>query len=176
MTRLNTMLLRLHATSIAQSLGLLFILGGCALLMRSWAVAGLFALVLFAQMVGVPIASTMMGRAAFRRGFLAGAHNAVDQLTPRLVGGAHQDQDQDGFADEYTEDLTSLSQDADPVLPSNVVDGGSSAGTEDTDLSAPAAWDEPEDEEAETETGEMDIDLEDETETELEEIAERHGH
>ena len=41
----------------------------------------------------------MLGRAAFRRGFIQGGQYAIDELTPRLATGREADDDDDGFID-----------------------------------------------------------------------------
>ncbi|MFC0673992.1 monovalent cation/H(+) antiporter subunit G [Brachybacterium hainanense] len=168
--RFRDALMRMHATSKPQTLGLMLVLAGTALLGRSWAGAGFLLLVLLAQMVTVPVASTMVGRAAFRRGFVRGGQYAVDELSPRLAASDDVDDDEDGFLDEYVDEARGVTVRDEDRFPENTVVPAPTA----EDLSTIANWDEPEPEERvedEDDRG-IDIDIEDETELEAEHLAE----
>lgn len=162
--RFRDVLMRMHAASKTQLLGLLLILAGAALIAGSWPVAGMLLVVVLVQMVTVTISSTMVGRAAFRRGFVSGLHYAVDDLTPRLAEDMDEDLDDDGFVDELD---SGTGRDEDSAVPTNVV----SHRHGDSDLTMRSAWDEPEHESEEVDVT-VDIDLEDETEAELEPLLE----
>jgi multicomponent Na+:H+ antiporter subunit G len=167
--RFPNVLMRMHAASKPQTVGLVLILSGAALIIGSWAIAGMLALVLAAQMITVTVASTLVGRAAFRRGFVSGGQYAVDQLTPRLA--VTTEGGESGFVEEVEGKDVALAAEDSQDFPDNAI---VVAGPE-TDLSLPSSWDEPEPEENEDESADdsLDIDLQDETETELEDVAER---
>lgn len=167
--RFDDPLMRMHATSKPQTLGLMLVLAGAALMGRSWAGAGMMLLVLLAQMVTVPVASTMVGRAAFRRGFVRGGQYAIDELTPRLATADDVDDDEDGFLDEYVpsvEEGTAADQDR---FPENVVASEAPAA----DLTTIRNWAEPEPEELAAGDEALDVDIDDETELEAEQLAEQ---
>lgn len=170
--RFGDALTRTHAASKPQTLGLLLVLAGTALLGRSWAGAGLLLLVLLAQMATVPVASTMVGRAAFRRGFIRGGEYAVDELSPRLAHADDIDDDEDGFLDEYLGDEGDSAETVEDRFPENrvpVPDGRSPSA----DLTTASMWEEPEAGEAESGDGGLDVDLGDETEREAGDLAGR---
>jgi multicomponent Na+:H+ antiporter subunit G len=166
--RFHDVLRRMHAVSKPQTLGLLLILAGTALIVGSWSLAGSMLLVMLAQMATVTVSSTMVGRAAFRRGFVSGSEYTVDELTPRLAATFDEDDDEDGFVDE--EQGPHLGEERPGRFPENVVGGAH----QHADLSTLSNWDEPEDESGPSAL-DLDIDLEDETEKELEEVVERRG-
>lgn len=169
--RFEDVLSRMHASSKPQTLGLMLVLAGAALASGSWAVAGMMLLVLLAQMLTVPVASAMVGRAAFRRGFVRGGAYAIDELSPRLTSEGDEDDDEDGFVDEFEgdEDGTIAIQ-SDDRFPENVV--RPAEHTAALDLSNWGDEDEDADEDA-SDDDELDVDLADETEVEAGEIAER---
>lgn len=168
MARFEDVLSRMHASSKPQTLGLILVLAGAALAAGSWSIAGVLLLVLFAQMLTVPVASAMVGRAAFRRGFVRGSSYAIDELSPRLADPEDVDDDEDGFVDEFEgdEDGTMAIQAAER-FPENVVPPEDHTAA--LDLSN---WGEEESED-EDDTSDLDIDLADETEIEAGQIAER---
>lgn len=170
--RFDHVLMRAHATLVPASFGMMMILGGSALLIGSWAVAGMFLLVQLAQMTTVPIATTMVGRASFRRGFVAGEVYAFDELSPRLTVAVDDDDEDDGFVDELVSEDSVLSAETEREFPSNEI----SPSSAESDLSGLSNWDEPESDSDDEDAGSgIDIDLEDETETELEDVAERRS-
>ncbi|UVY85307.1 monovalent cation/H(+) antiporter subunit G [Brachybacterium sp. NBEC-018] len=169
--RFDGVLARMHATSKPQTLGLVLVFGGVALLVGSWALAGMLVLVLVAQMLTVPVASTMVGRAAFRRGFVRGGEYAIDELTPRLADVGDEDDDEDGFLDEGDDPHEGLGAQAeDHRFPENVVAAEDAAGAV-----IDHNWDvdEDEDDDLGPDPESYDLDLGDETEREAEEVAER---
>lgn len=167
LNRFNDALTRIHSASKPQTLGLMLVLAGAALAAGSWSLAAMMLAVMLAQMSTVPVASVMVGRAAFRRGFVRGGQYAVDDLTPRMADPDDQDDDEDGFIDEGFDDHEGLTGGEDR-FPENVVDTGSP----DTDLTLPN-WEEPEAGAGAGDDDGLDVDLADETEREAGEVAER---
>lgn len=72
LNRFSDVLTRIHAASKPQTLGLMLVLAGAAIAAGSWSLAAMMLVVMLAQMTTVPVASAMVGRAAFRRGFVRG--------------------------------------------------------------------------------------------------------
>ena len=166
LNRFDGVLMRIHAASKPQVLGLILVFAGASLAAGSWSLAGFLLLVLLAQMLTVPVASVMVGRAAFRRGFVRGGDYAIDELTPRLADTDDEDDDEDGFVDEAGDDHEGMAGGGHDRFPENVVVG---AGEPLTDHN----WEEPEGGGDVEDEDVIDIDLEDETEREAEEVAER---
>src|SRR5699024_9910992 len=159
----------MHATSKPQSLGLLLVLAGVSLAAGSWSLAAFMLVVLMGQMATVTVSSAMVGRAAFRRGFVRGGDYAIDELSPRLAGPSDDDDDEDGFVDSAEDDdHEGMAADGQERFPENVVTAQETAGAV-TDRN----WSEPEAGGLEEDTDTIDVDLEDETELEAEEVAER---
>lgn len=167
LNRFNDVLTRIHSASKPQTLGLMLVLAGAALAAGSWSLAAMLLVVMLAQMTTVPVASVMVGRAAFRRGFVRGGQYAVDDLSPRLADVDDQDDDEDGFIDEGVDDHEGLTG-GEERFPENVVDTDTAA----SDLSLPN-WEEPEAGAGDSDDEDLDVDLADETEREAEEVAER---
>ncbi|GAA1489203.1 monovalent cation/H(+) antiporter subunit G [Brachybacterium sacelli] len=167
LNRFQGVLMRLHAASKPQTLGLMLVFAGVSLHVGSWSLASFLLVVLLAQMLTVPVASIMVGRAAFRRGFVRGGDYAIDELSPRLATPSDDDDDEDGFIDEEDDDHEGLASDGEERFPENVVATTADAVTDRN-------WEEPEAGADEVEdTDIIDVDLEDETEREAEEVAER---
>ncbi|APX32861.1 sodium:proton antiporter [Brachybacterium sp. P6-10-X1] len=167
LNRFDGVLMRLHAASKPQTLGLLLVFTGVSLHVGSWGLASFLVVVLLAQMTTVPVASIMVGRAAFRRGFVRGGDYAIDELSPRLATPSDDDDDEDGFIDEAGDDHEGMASDGEERFPENVVATTADAVTDHN-------WEEPEAGSADVDDGDIiDVDLEDETEREAEEIAER---
>jgi len=167
LNRFDGVLMRIHAASKPQVLGLILVFAGASLAAGSWSLAGFLLLVLLAQMLTVPVASVMVGRAAFRRGFVRGGDYAIDELTERLATPADDDDDEDGFVDDEGDDHEGMHEGTRELFPENVV---VDSVTPLTDRN----WEEPEDSAEDVEDEDvLDIDLEDETELEAEEVAER---
>jgi multicomponent Na+:H+ antiporter subunit G len=167
LNRFDGVLMRIHAASKPQVLGLILVFSGASLVAGSWALAGFLLVVLLAQMLTVPVASVMVGRAAFRRGFVRGGDYAIDELSERLASPTDDDDDEDGFVDDEGDDHEGMHDGAKELFPENVV----------TDSVTPLTdpnWEEPEDGADDVEDEDvLDIDLDDETELEAEEVAER---
>lgn len=170
LNRFDGVLMRIHAASKPQTLGLLLVFTGVALVAQSWSLAGFLLVVLLAQMGTVPVASVMVGRAAFRRGFVRGSDYSIDELSERLADADDEDDDEDGFIDESTEDgHEGMAHDTEDRFPENVVDP-EAVGRAVTNHN----WDEPEaGGSMGPDAGSLDVDLDDETEREAEEVAER---
>lgn len=154
LVRFPEVLSRTHAASKPQTLGLILMVAGMALVLRTVEGLCLAVLVLLAQMATVPVSSTLLARAAFRRGFVRGGAYAIDELSPRLARTLDEDDDEDGFIDEdeLGPEVGDFA-DADERFPTNVVGGGSSG----SDLSRLSNWDEAESEPL-VEPEEIDID------------------
>jgi multicomponent Na+:H+ antiporter subunit G len=89
MVRLPDLLSRMHAATKPQVLGLALVLLGVALRLRDVRSLGLLALVLLFQLATTPIASHMVGRAAFRAGQVRRELLVVDDLSDVIEG--HQE-------------------------------------------------------------------------------------
>ena len=169
LNRFSNVLMRIHAASKPQTLGLLLVFAGASLAAQSWQLAGFLLVVLLIQMMTVPVASVMVGRAAFRRGFVRGGDYAIDELSPRLAQESDDDDDEDGFIDA-SDDLGGMTVDGEDRFPENVLS---------TDTAEAAAvhlnWEEPEGDGDDfgDDRAALDVDLDDETELEAEEVAER---
>lgn len=169
LARFDDVLPRLHVTSKPQVFGLGLIMAGTAVAVGTWAAAGMLLLVLLAQMITVPVSSTMMARAVFRRGFVTEGAYAIDELTPRLARSDDEDDDEDGFADEYQSPAGPDEDGAEAgVLPENVLPEHELV---DTELGELTNWDEPEAGPLPEQDANLDVDLEDETEREAGSIA-----
>lgn len=167
LNRFDGVLMRIHAASKPQVLGLMLVFSGAALYTGSWSLAAFLLVVLLAQMLTVPVSSVMVGRAAFRRGFVRGGDYAIDELSPRLADSDDDDDDEDGFVDEEGDDHRGMADGDVDRFPENVV-------TETVEPLTDTNWVDPEERAAEVEDEDIiDIDLDDETELEAEEVAER---
>ena len=159
--------LRLHSAAKPPGLGRIRVFARAALAAGSWSLAGFLLLVLLAQMLTVPVASVMVGRAAFRRGFVRGGDYAIDELSERLASPSDDDDDEDGFVDDEGDDHEGMHEGTRELFPENVV----------VDTVTPLTdhnWVEPEDVADDVEDEDvLDIDLEDETELEAGQVAER---
>ena len=167
LNRFDGGLMRIQAASTPQVLGLSLVCAGAARAAGSWSLAGFLLLVLLAQMLTVPVASVMVGRAAFRRGFVRGGDYAIDELSERLASPSDDDDDEDGFVDDEGDDHEGMHEGTRELFPENVV----------VDTVTPLTdhnWVEPEDVADDVEDEDvLDIDLEDETELEAGQVAER---
>lgn len=167
LNRFDGVLMRTHAASKPQVLGLILVFSGAALYSGSWSLAAFLLVVLLAQMLTVPVSSVMVGRAAFRRGFVRGGDYAIDELSPRLADSDDDDDDEDGFIDEEGDDHQGMADGDMDRFPENVV-------TETVEPLTGTNWMDPEEQAGDVEDEDIiDIDLEDETELEAEEVAER---
>ena len=121
LVRFPDVLSRMHAASKPQTFGLILLMVGAALASRSWAITGMLVVVVGSQLLTITAASAMLGRAAFRRGFVHGGQYAIDELTPRLAMGTHTDDDDDGFIDTDPRAGVDGGLDLSEPMPSNVV-------------------------------------------------------
>ena len=80
LVRLPDLFSRSHAAAKPQLLGLMLLLAGLTLTLRSWKWVAISAAVLAIQVVAAPVASHLLGRAAYRGGLAKTAHLVVDQL------------------------------------------------------------------------------------------------
>lgn len=167
LNRFDGVLMRLHAASKPQTLGLLLVFIGVSLVAQSWQLAGFLLVVLLAQMATVPVAAAMVGRAAFRRGFVRGGDYSIDELTPRLADSSDEDEDEDGFIDEV-DDHEGMVHETEDRFPENVVAPSTAAHA----LTG-HNWEQPEVGTLGPDDDSIDVDLFDETEREAEEVAER---
>ena len=167
LNRFDGVLMRIHAASKPQVMGLILVFAGAALVAGSWSLAGFLLVVMLAQMLTVPVSSVMVGRSAFRRGFVRGGDYAIDELSPRLADTGDDDDDEDGFIDEDGDDHVGMADADQDRFPENVV-------TTTVEPLTDPNWEEPEGGAAHIEDEDvLDIDLDDETELEAEEVAER---
>jgi multicomponent Na+:H+ antiporter subunit G len=80
LVRLPDVLTRMHAATKPQVLGLLLVLIGAGLRLHSVADLGTLVLVGLFQLLTVPVAAHMVGRAAYRTGRADHEHLVVDEL------------------------------------------------------------------------------------------------
>ncbi|MFI9104458.1 monovalent cation/H(+) antiporter subunit G [Streptomyces fildesensis] len=83
--RLPDTLTRMHAATKPQVLGLLLVLVGVALRLRSWVDVGTLVLIGTFQLMTVPVAAHMVGRAAYRTGQVRGDQLVLDELDDHLT-------------------------------------------------------------------------------------------
>jgi len=95
--RFPDVLSRMHATAKPQALGLLLVLAGTALRLRTVADVTTLVLVGAFQLLTVPVSAAMVGRAAYRAGEVAEDTLAEDSLAARLA--SQQDPTVDPDAD-----------------------------------------------------------------------------
>ncbi|MFI7605391.1 monovalent cation/H(+) antiporter subunit G [Micromonospora sp. NPDC049366] len=74
---------RMHAATKPQTLGVLLLLAGVALRLRSPADVGMVALVALFQLATAPVAAQMIGRAAYRSGRVDRSLLDTDELAGR---------------------------------------------------------------------------------------------
>ncbi|MDQ2623913.1 MAG: monovalent cation/H(+) antiporter subunit G [Actinomycetota bacterium] len=79
--RFPDLLARMHAGTKPQVLGMLFMLIGLGVRLRSWGVAGLLLLVILFQMLTAPVGAHMVARAGYRTGKVRTEDLAFDELT-----------------------------------------------------------------------------------------------
>jgi len=80
MLRLPDVLTRMHSATKPQTLGLLLILLGTGLRLRTPFAVGTLVLVALFQVLTAPVAAHMVGRAAYRAGRTGRTHLVVDEL------------------------------------------------------------------------------------------------
>lgn len=89
--RFPDVLSRMHAATKPQVLGLLLVLLGVGLRLRSSIDVGTLVVVAVFQMLTTPVAAHMVGRAAYRTGNVRADALAFDELTDDLAGGDSAD-------------------------------------------------------------------------------------
>lgn len=82
--RFPDLLTRMHAATKPQVLGLLLIIVGLGLRLRSPTDIGMLALIALFQLLTAPVSAHMVGRTAFRRARVRRDLLIVDELTPAL--------------------------------------------------------------------------------------------
>lgn len=87
LVKLPDVLSRLHAATKPQALGLLLALIGVALRLREGRALGTLALIGFFQLITTPVASHMVGRAAYRTGQADADSLVRDELDDQLSDG-----------------------------------------------------------------------------------------
>lgn len=81
LVRFPDLLSRMHAATKPQVLGLVLMITGLSVELRSPAVLGTLALVLIFQMITAPVAAHMVGRAGYRTGKVRSEALVRDELT-----------------------------------------------------------------------------------------------
>lgn len=84
LVRFRSLYMRMHAATKPQTLGLLLILTGLALTLRSWSAFGTLILVAIAQSLTAPVSAHMLSRAAYREGLVRPAQFDFDELDAAL--------------------------------------------------------------------------------------------
>lgn len=82
--RFKSLYMRMHAATKPQTLGVLLILTGLALTLRSWWAFGTLILVAIAQALTSPVSAHMLSRAAYRQGLVRPAQFDYDELDDAL--------------------------------------------------------------------------------------------
>ena len=84
LVRFPDTLSRLHAVTKPQSLGLVLVLVGLALTLRSWAAATTLLIAAAAQFFTSPVSAHLVGRTAYRNGRVDRRNPDVDELSEAL--------------------------------------------------------------------------------------------
>lgn len=113
--RFPDLLARMHAATKPQVLGLILVLAGLSLRLRSWgAVATLFLVVIF-QLLTSPVAAHMVGRAGYRTGKVRTDLLVVDELTRDQDAAEREDVGEHGGAG--SDDRPAPREGAEPAAP-----------------------------------------------------------
>ncbi len=91
--RFPDVLSRMHAATKPQVLGLLLILAGVGLRLRDPGTIGILLTIAVFQLLTTPVASHMVGRAAYRAGHVREDLLVTDELSPTLSGDEPPDDD-----------------------------------------------------------------------------------
>ncbi len=83
--RFPDLLSRMHAATKPQTLGLILVLAGLALRLRTCGAVGALVLVAVFQLLTEPVAANLVGRAGYRTGKVRQDLLVVDGLTPELT-------------------------------------------------------------------------------------------
>lgn len=84
LVRFKSLYMRMHAATKPQTLGLLLILTGLALTLRSWSAFGTLVLVAVTQALTAPVSAHMLSRAAYRENLVRPGHFDFDELDEAL--------------------------------------------------------------------------------------------
>jgi multicomponent Na+:H+ antiporter subunit G len=84
LNRFPDTLSRLHAATKPQTLGLILILAGLALTLRTWATVTTLVLLAATQFFTSPVSAHLVGRAAYRNGYVDTDTLEVDELSDAL--------------------------------------------------------------------------------------------
>ena len=82
--RFSTLFVRMHAAAKPQTLGLLLILLGLALSLRSWSAFGTLVIVGISQALTAPVAAHMVSRSAYRAKVVGPESQQIDELDEAL--------------------------------------------------------------------------------------------
>ncbi len=85
LVRLPDLFSRMHAATKPQTLGLLLILAGAAIRLESVAATAMILVAAALQLLTSPVASHMVGRAAYRARFIPADRLVVDELSDDLA-------------------------------------------------------------------------------------------
>lgn len=83
--RFPDLLARMHAGTKPQTLGLILVLAGLALRLRTGGAVWALVLVVLFQLLTAPVAAHLVGRAGYRTGKIRKDLLVVDELTPELT-------------------------------------------------------------------------------------------
>lgn len=84
LVRFPDVLSRMHSATKPQTLGLLLIVTGVGLVLRTWSAWGILSLVFVMQLLTAPVAAHMVGRAAYRSGQVDEDRLLRDELAEAL--------------------------------------------------------------------------------------------
>ncbi len=84
LVRFPDVLSRMHSATKPQTLGLLLIVLGVGLVLRTWSAWGILSLVFVMQLFTAPVAAHMVGRAAYRSGQVDEDRLLRDELAEAL--------------------------------------------------------------------------------------------
>lgn len=91
LVRFRDTLSRLHAATKPQTLGLILVLMGLALTLRSWAAVTTLVFVATTQFFTSPVTAQLVGRSAYRHGNVREDLLIVDELSEALARGDEDD-------------------------------------------------------------------------------------
>jgi multicomponent Na+:H+ antiporter subunit G len=83
--RFDSLLARMHTVTKPQVLGLILLLLGLALRVRSWSAVAMLVLVVIFQLTTAPVAAHLVGRAGFRTGKVDQAELRPNEMDPAAV-------------------------------------------------------------------------------------------
>lgn len=92
--RFPDLLARMHSAAKPQVLGLILMLGGLSLRLRSWGAVTALVLVVVFQLLTAPVAAHMLGRAAYRTQKVKTSTLVVDELTRDQEAATREDDEE----------------------------------------------------------------------------------